>query len=89
MSINRLFPETMASIQSSSWVSIRYSVVSLCGLLVSIIFARFADKNTFAEYQFIMATLALFSIFSLPGLNFVALQAFVEGKRDVLHKVFR
>lgn len=69
-----------ALILNSIWVTIRYGVVSISGLIISLGFAHFSSKETLGQYQFVLSLLALFSVFSLPGLNMAALQAIAKNK---------
>jgi len=64
-----------AYLASGAWVTARYVLVAAAGLVTSFGFANLATKETFGQYQFILALLALFSVFALPGLNIAAVKA--------------
>lgn len=61
------------------WVGLRYGIVSLLGLIVSAGFARLGTKELLGQYQFILSFTALFSLFSLPGLNISAMRSIARG----------
>lgn len=67
----------------------RYVTTTLLGFLLSIAFARLAEKEVFGQYQYVLSVVSLLSIFSLPGLNTAALRAFVEGDERALERSVR
>lgn len=67
-------------ITNSALVSFRYVVIAGIGLALSVGFAHFSTKQVFGQYQFILSAFALFSVFSLPGLNIAALRSVSQGK---------
>lgn len=74
---------------SSAWVTVRYATVSVAGFVASLAFARFTSKETFGQYQLILSTVALFSLFSLPGLNMAAIKAMTEHKPTAVTEAVR
>lgn len=56
------------------WVSFRYFFVGLFTFLITVGFTHLGTKELFGQYQYILSVIAIFSIFSLPGLNMVALK---------------
>lgn len=76
-------------LKSGSWVALRYGLVSLFGLILSIAFARLASKELLGQYQSVLALVALVSVFSLPGLNLAALKAVTEGRKTAVLQAVR
>jgi len=70
------------------WIFIRYIVIGLSGLIITISFARLGTKQMLGQYQFVLNFLAMLSVFSLPGLNTVALRGVASGKDGIIKKVF-
>lgn len=71
-----------------SLITGRYTINTIIALVVSIAFARLAEKETYGAYQYILSVVSLASIFSLPGLNTATLRAVVEGdEKAVAHSV--
>jgi len=80
-------------IKHSFWITIRYVVVGLFGLLITVGFARLGTKELLGQYQYVISILALLSIFSLPGLNLAALREVTKGNtgavRQAIWKSFK
>lgn len=77
-------------ILSGFWISSRYAILAVLGIVTTAAFARLGSKELLGQYQFIIAILALFSIFSLPGLNIAALKAVAQKRpRAVIEAVRR
>jgi O-antigen/teichoic acid export membrane protein len=74
-------------LRNSFWISVRYVVIGLAGLFISIGFTRLGTKELLGQYQFILNFLALASVFSLPGLNMVALKGVAQGEDGIIKKV--
>jgi len=66
-------------IRSGFWVALREIFVLGTGLLVSIIFARLATKETYGEYQLILSILSLVSLVSMPGLSTAIIRSTARG----------
>lgn len=77
---------------SGFWVSARYICVALAGIVTTTAFARLASKETLGQYQYVLSILAIFSVFSLPGLNMAAMKAVGQknhtGVLDAVAKSF-
>lgn len=56
-------------IKNGFWVLLGHLFVMSSSLLLSMMFARFVSQKIYGQYHFILSTLALFSIVSIPGLN--------------------
>lgn len=80
MKDNILFVFKKNIFTNSFLVSFRYIVIAVIGLIVSVAFAHLSTKQIFGQYQFILSVLAVFSVFSLPGLNIAALKSVSQGK---------
>lgn len=76
-------------LKNGFWVSCRYGIVTLLGLLMTILFTRLAEKEIYGAYQYLISLMALFSIFSLPGMNMAALQSVVQGKYQAIFQAIR
>jgi O-antigen/teichoic acid export membrane protein len=62
-------------VKNGFWVFLRQIVTLSAGLLLSITFARFTSQEVLGQYQLILSTIAIVSLFSIPGLNNSLLQA--------------
>lgn len=65
--------------RNGKWIFIRYVAVSASGLALTVVFTRFAEKETFGHYQFALAIISMLSIFSLPGLNTASMREATSG----------
>ncbi|MFN8255481.1 MAG: oligosaccharide flippase family protein [Bacteroidales bacterium] len=65
--------------KNSAWVTFNQVVALITGLAISVIFARFSDKNTYGQYSFLYSLLGIFTIFSIPGLSGVVFRALARG----------
>ncbi len=74
---------------NSFWIGVRYLVVSLAGLAMTIAFARLGNPQLFGEYQVLIAIFSIFSILSIPGLNLVALKGIVDDHPEIVRRVVR
>lgn len=74
---------------NSALVLFRYIVIAGVGLALSISFAHFSTKEVFGQYQFILSVFALFSVFSLPGLNIAALKSVSRGESGAITQAVR
>lgn len=52
----------------------------LAGFLVLIAFSKFAQKEVFGAYQYVVSTIALISIISLPGIDTALVASVAKGK---------
>jgi O-antigen/teichoic acid export membrane protein len=66
-------------LKTTSLVTLRYAIRSITGLILSILFARLASKETFGAYQFILSLLSLISVISLPGLAQACIKSVADG----------
>ncbi|MFZ1626441.1 MAG: oligosaccharide flippase family protein [Candidatus Moraniibacteriota bacterium] len=74
---------------NGAWLSLRYVVVSLLGLLLSISFARWSTPHLYGQFQVVLASMSLFSIFTLPGLNMLAMRSFATNDGNHLKKIVK
>ena len=72
-------------IENGFWAVSGHIISTLLGLIVPASFAYFAPQEIFGQYQFILSTLTIVSIVSIPGLNTAVLQA-VSRKFDGSYK---
>ena len=61
------------------WITFRQGMSALSGLLLAAVFARLAAQEIFGQYQFILSTLAIVSVFSVPGLNTSVIRSAANG----------
>lgn len=66
-------------VKNGFWVFLRQVIVSLSGLMLSIVFARLATQEVFGQYQFILSILSIVSILSIPGLNTAVTRSAARG----------
>lgn len=71
------------------WVLFRQVSVALGGLFVYAIFARYAEQNTFGNYQFILTVLIILGITALPGMGAALVQASVRKNDGTYQEMFR
>lgn len=62
-------------LRNGFWMSIKPIATIVGGLMLSVVFARFATKEMFGQYNILISYLTLASIFSLPGLNVAIFRA--------------
>jgi len=77
------------AIKNEFWVYFRLGVSLLIGLGVAIAFARLAPKEVFGQYTFILAILAIISLFSIPGLNSAVLRSTARGNEGNYEKAVK
>lgn len=70
--------------KNGSWVTLRFVVFSVGGLLLSLSFTRIGTKELLGQYQYVIALLSILSIFSLPGLNTAALESVTQGHEGAI-----
>lgn len=71
------------------WVALRYGVVAVNGMLVSVLFTRFGSKELLGQYQFVLSVVAMAAFFSLPGINIAILKSMSEGHERSIQKAIR
>lgn len=89
---NRVNIDLSYFVKNGFWVGIRQVITVISGIILYSIFARFLDKEILGQYQFILSTWAIVSIFSIPGLNTSIMTAVAKGKdgnyKEVVKKSF-
>jgi O-antigen/teichoic acid export membrane protein len=66
-------------VKNGFWVLLRQIIASLCGLSVSVAFARIASKEILGQYQLALSIISVVSIFSIPGLNVAVMRSIARG----------
>lgn len=61
----------------------------LSGLLLSVLFARYASKELYGQYQYVLSVIGIFSLFSLNGLNLSVMKAVIDGHEASLNRAVR
>ncbi len=86
----KLLNQSLTSVLSNGfWLSFRYAIISFVGFFVSVIFAREYPAESYGEFQLIISTMALFSVFSLPGLNMLGIRSIASSGIDYTQKIVR
>ena len=62
-------------LKNGFWMATKPTATLVGGLILSIVFARFATKEIFGQYNILISYLTLASVFSLPGLNVAIFRA--------------
>ena len=75
--------------QNGFWVVLGQGVSMLSGLLLSVLFARYASKELYGQYQYVLSVIGIFSIFSLNGLNLSVMKAVIGGHEASLIRAVR
>lgn len=76
-------------VKKGNWVSLRFFIISLSGLLLSVSFAKFGSKELLGQYQLILSVVSIVSVCSFLGLNTAALEAVVQGREAAVLKASR
>lgn len=76
-------------LKNGFWVSLRYGILALSGLIISIAFTRFGEKELLGQYQFVLSFISFVSIFSLLGLNVSALKSVIQGQEAGIIRAVR
>ena len=66
-------------IKNSSWMLFDNITSVFVGLVISVIFARVATKETFGLYNYLISVFALLSVFSMPGMNTAMFRGVSKG----------
>jgi O-antigen/teichoic acid export membrane protein len=81
--------ETIHLFRSGFWLTSRYLILSISGLIISVAFARLSALETYGKYQFVLSLLAMVSFFSLPGLNMAAMKSAARGEASSVLEAVR
>lgn len=76
-------------VRSGGWVTVRFALLAVLGLVLTVFFARLTDPETYGRYQYILSAVGLLSLLSLPGFNTASLKAVVEGKIGSVRNAIR
>jgi len=71
------------------WLSSAHLLTGMAAFLVVIAFTRLASKEFYGQYQFIMAIIAILTIFSLPGMQTAIIQAVSRGEECIAHSRYK
>ncbi len=66
-------------VENGFWMLLNQTIVMLAGLATSVLFARYFDKEIYGQYQLVLAVIAFFSFFSVPGLNPALIRSTAKG----------
>jgi len=76
-------------LRNSSWVVSGQIINMVAGMLLSVVFARRVDPDVYGKYQYILAVIAFFSVFSLNGLNLSIMKSVIAGSEGSLKRATR
>ncbi len=65
--------------KSGFWIYLGYGCSVLFRVVLLVIFARFADKDFYGQYQFISTVLWVLVVFSMPGMDTAVVQSVARG----------
>lgn len=66
------------------WVSSKYFVGIVAGLITTVAFANWVDPTTFGTYQFVISLSAIIGAFSLTGMGVALNRAVAQGREGAL-----
>ena len=76
-------------VRNGFWVLLSQLVEIIAGLVLSIVFARFASKEIYGQYNFLFSIFAMFSIISIPGFRNSLVRSMARGYDGVFRKSTR
>lgn len=71
-------------VKSGFWMYLGYGCSVLFRMILLVIFARFASKEFYGEYQFVSTVLWVLVVFSMPGMDTSILQSVARGYESSL-----
>ncbi len=66
-------------VNNGSWLFLKQLIGGICGLLLSVAFARMTTKEIFGQYQLILSIFSIVSLISIPGLNISVARSVARG----------
>lgn len=66
-------------VENGFWMLLNQAVSLLTGLITSVLFARYFSQEVYGKYQLVLAIIAFFSFFSIPGLNPALIRSIAKG----------
>lgn len=76
-------------VENGFWVFLRQIIAAMCGLSLSIVFARVVSKEILGQYQLALSIISVISIFSIPGLNTAVMRSTARGNDGDYKKAVR
>jgi len=70
--------------KGSFWITTGKFLTSFFAMLTMIAFARWVPQKTYGTYQYVLSTVGILSIFTLPGMNSALKRAVAKGKEKML-----
>lgn len=71
------------------WVILGQAIAALSAFILAIAFANLAPQETYGTYKYLTSIAAMFSIFSLPGMDVAVTRASALGNEHVIHSTTR
>ncbi|MBP9816808.1 MAG: oligosaccharide flippase family protein [Candidatus Pacebacteria bacterium] len=81
--------DMVALVQSGWWLNLGTVVLSLCALLLYIVFANVLTKEQYGVYQYLLSAGAIIGAFTLTGMNSAVARAVAQGYQGTLKRAVR
>ncbi len=75
--------------EGSFWIILGKGLISLLSAVTMIAFAKFASKETFGSYQYVITVIGLLSVLSLPGMNMALVRSIALGYESSAHQAYK
>ena len=66
------------------WVGLNHVIATICGLLLTVAFARLISQEAFGTYKFLLSLASMIGAFSLTGMGLAVTQATARGYEGAL-----
>jgi O-antigen/teichoic acid export membrane protein len=76
-------------LKNGFWLTLAQIVTLTTGAALMVILARYLSQETFGHYQFLIAWISTFALFSIPDLNASILNSVANGKDGTYKKALR
>ncbi len=73
-------------LKNGNWVTLRFLTATVTGFVLSLVFARFSEKELLGQYQLTLSLMSILSVFSFLGLNAAALEAVAQGREAAVFR---
>ncbi|TSC72510.1 MAG: polysaccharide biosynthesis protein [Parcubacteria group bacterium Gr01-1014_70] len=73
-------------LRGSFWLSLGSIISMAIAFILSIIYARYLSKEVYGSYRFILSTIGMAGIFSLPGMNIAIVRSAARGYDGTFRK---
>ena len=66
-------------LENSRYLLVQQAISVGSTLALAVVFARYLSRQTYGEYQFVLALISIFSFLSVPGMSDAAFSSIVKG----------